>query len=134
MSSHAPRLRAQSNSIVAPVQPVTAASANAPTLRLTKRGTTMINYAEDGYDEDEYDEAGGRRSQLSRHLRRDQQQQQQQLQQQNSYSDDRNNNNNRGEQQQHELGAGGSGSNQKPALGIYREWMVRSWHGDRLYV
>ncbi len=61
ISSYAPRLRAYANSLLTPVITPTAALA-APTARTTKRGTTAINYAEDGYDDyDDDDEIGGRR-------------------------------------------------------------------------
>jgi chromatin structure-remodeling complex subunit SFH1 len=70
ISSYAPRLRNYGNSLIAPVVPQ--ASTILPT-RTTKRGTTAINYAEDGYDdEDFYDsEAGIRRPTGLRSLRRD---------------------------------------------------------------
>jgi chromatin structure-remodeling complex subunit SFH1 len=70
ISSYAPRLRNYGNSLIAPVVPQ--ASTIIPT-RTTKRGTTAINYAEDGYDdEDFYDsEAGVRRPTGLRSLRRD---------------------------------------------------------------
>lgn len=48
-SSYAPRLRTYNNSLLTPVLPGTA-PAN-PLARTTKRGTTIINYAEDGYDD-----------------------------------------------------------------------------------
>ena len=32
-----------------------------PQARLTKRGTTAINYAEDGYDDDDFDDSEGPR-------------------------------------------------------------------------
>lgn len=48
-SSYAPRLRTYNNSLLTPVLPGTA-PAN-PLSRTTKRGTTIINYAEDGYDD-----------------------------------------------------------------------------------
>ena len=59
ISSYAPRLRTYANSLLTPViQPTTALAA--PLSRTTKRGTTAINYAEDGYedyddDDDDYD-------------------------------------------------------------------------------
>lgn len=70
VSSYAPRLRSFGNSLIAPVVPQ--ANTILPS-RTTKRGTTAINYAEDGYDdEDFYDsEAGVRRPTGLRSLRRD---------------------------------------------------------------
>lgn len=58
-SSYAPRLRTYNNALLTPVLP------SAPTAsslsRTTKRGTTIINYAEDGYDYDEDDSDDPRR-------------------------------------------------------------------------
>lgn len=55
-SSYAPRLRIYNNSLLTPVLPSSAPSG--PVSRTTKRGTTIINYAEDGYEdlEDESDD------------------------------------------------------------------------------
>ncbi|QSZ29880.1 hypothetical protein DSL72_004398 [Monilinia vaccinii-corymbosi] len=71
ISTYAPRLRTYANSLLTPViQP--AAAVAAPLGRTTKRGTTAINYAEDGYDyeEDDYDENKRRPTGL-RSLRRE---------------------------------------------------------------
>lgn len=58
-SSYAARLRAYNNALLVPVNP------SAPVApKTTKRGTTIINYAEDGYDdylEDDDDDSGRRR-------------------------------------------------------------------------
>ena len=69
VSSYAPRLRQYSNSFVTPViQTQTAA----PTSRLTKRGTIVINYADDAYDDDDFDDSEGpRRPTGLRSLRRE---------------------------------------------------------------
>ncbi|KAF2761675.1 SNF5-domain-containing protein [Pseudovirgaria hyperparasitica] len=72
MSSYAPRLRQYGNSLLTPVIPQATAL---PTTRTTKRGTTLINYAEDGYDEDFDDSEGHRRPTGLRSLRRDETQQ-----------------------------------------------------------
>lgn len=54
VTSYAPRLRQYANSFVAPViQTQTVA----PTSRTTKRGTTVINYADDAYDNDDFDDS-----------------------------------------------------------------------------
>ncbi|KAG5987249.1 hypothetical protein E4U54_005077, partial [Claviceps lovelessii] len=58
-SSYAPRLRAYNNSLLTPVLPSSAPSG--PISRTTKRGTTIINYAEDGYDDLEDDSDDPRR-------------------------------------------------------------------------
>lgn len=69
MSSYAPRLRSYGNSLLAPIVPP---SNTLPAPRTTKRGTTAINYAEDGYDEDDFDEnEGPRRATGLRSVRRD---------------------------------------------------------------
>ncbi|KAF4123926.1 chromatin structure-remodeling complex subunit SFH1 [Geosmithia morbida] len=59
LTSYAPRLRTYNNSLLTPVlqQP----QAAAPTSRTTKRGTTIINYAEDGYEDLEDDSDDPRR-------------------------------------------------------------------------
>ncbi|GAP82790.1 putative snf5 smarcb1 ini1 [Rosellinia necatrix] len=57
-SSYAPRLRTYNNSLLTPVLQSTAPG---PIARTTKRGTTVINYAEDGYDYDDDDDDDGRR-------------------------------------------------------------------------
>ncbi|KAG6010616.1 hypothetical protein E4U21_005114 [Claviceps maximensis] len=58
-SSYAPRLRAYNNSLLTPVLPSSVPLG--PTSRTTKRGTTIINYAEDGYDDLEDDSDDPRR-------------------------------------------------------------------------
>ncbi|KAI9673542.1 MAG: Chromatin structure remodeling complex protein sfh1 [Trizodia sp. TS-e1964] len=55
ISTYAPRLRAYANSLLTPVIPTTT-SQNAPLSRTTKRGTIAINYAEDGYDDEDFEE------------------------------------------------------------------------------
>ncbi len=68
-SSYAPRLRAYNNSLLVPVIPSATTVAN---VRTTKRGTTIINYAEDGYDDyDDDDDDSRRRPTGLRSLRRD---------------------------------------------------------------
>lgn len=57
-SAYAPRLRAYNNSLLTPVLP---SAPSGPISRTTKRGTTIINYAEDGYDDLEYDSEDNRR-------------------------------------------------------------------------
>ena len=70
LSSYAPRLRTYNNALLQPVLPG-AAPAN-PLARVTKRGTTIINYAEDGYDDyDDDDDDSRRRPTGLRSLRRD---------------------------------------------------------------
>ncbi|KAL6915258.1 hypothetical protein FSST1_006753 [Fusarium sambucinum] len=59
LSSYAPRLRAYNNSLLTPVLPSSAPAG--PVSRTTKRGTTIINYAEDGYDDLEDDSDDPRR-------------------------------------------------------------------------
>ena len=69
-SSYAPRLRTYNNALLQPVLP-SALPAN-PLARVTKRGTTIINYAEDGYDDyDDDDDDSRRRPTGLRSLRRD---------------------------------------------------------------
>lgn len=48
VTTYAPRLRGYNNSLLTPVLPSAPAG---PVSRVTKRGTTIINYAEDGYDD-----------------------------------------------------------------------------------
>lgn len=48
VTTYAPRLRGYNNSLLTPVLPSAPAG---PISRVTKRGTTIINYAEDGYDD-----------------------------------------------------------------------------------
>ncbi|PVH87170.1 SNF5-domain-containing protein [Cadophora sp. DSE1049] len=71
ISSYAPRLRTYNNGLLTPViQPVTALAA--PLARTTKRGTTAINYAEDGYDDyDDDDDDSRRRPTGLRSIRRE---------------------------------------------------------------
>ncbi|KAI0965621.1 hypothetical protein F4678DRAFT_327663 [Xylaria arbuscula] len=57
-SSYAPRVRTYTNSLLTPVLQ---SSAPGPVARTTKRGTTVINYAEDGYDYDDDDDDDNRR-------------------------------------------------------------------------
>ncbi|KAK8084458.1 SFH1 subunit of the RSC complex [Apiospora hydei] len=59
LSSYAPRLRTYNNSLLTPVAHPT--QAVGPQSRTTKRGTTVINYAEDGYDYDDDETDGDRR-------------------------------------------------------------------------
>ncbi|KAI0007099.1 SNF5-domain-containing protein [Xylariaceae sp. FL0662B] len=59
LSSYAPRLRTYNNSLLTPVVHSTAPVG--PLSRTTKRGTTVINYAEDGYDYDDDDDDDSRR-------------------------------------------------------------------------
>lgn len=58
-STYAPRLRAYRNSLLTPVLP--SSQPTGPLSRTTKRGTTIINYAEDGYDYDVSDDDNSRR-------------------------------------------------------------------------
>ena len=58
ITSYPPRVRQYGNALLTPVIPQTQAG---PTPRTTKRGTTAINYAEDGYDDDDFDESEGHR-------------------------------------------------------------------------
>lgn len=60
ISSYAPRLRAYLNSLLTPVIPPTTTQ-NAPLSRTTKRGTIAINYAENEYDDDDFDDSEGPR-------------------------------------------------------------------------
>ncbi|KAK0621638.1 hypothetical protein B0T17DRAFT_591486 [Bombardia bombarda] len=70
LSSYAPRLRTYNNSLLAPILP--SALPSNPLSRTTKRGTTIINYAEDGYDDyDDDDDDNRRRPTGLRSLRRD---------------------------------------------------------------
>lgn len=69
ISSYAPRLRAYGNSLISPIVPP---SNTLPPPRTTKRGTTAINYAEDGFEDDDFDDSEGpRRATGLRSLRRD---------------------------------------------------------------
>lgn len=70
ITSYAPRLRTYNNSLLTPVIP--SAAPTGPLQRTTKRGTTIINYAEDGYEDyDDDDDDGRRRPTGLRSLRRD---------------------------------------------------------------
>ncbi|KAL2267796.1 hypothetical protein VTJ83DRAFT_5073 [Remersonia thermophila] len=70
LSSYAPRLRTYNNALLQPILP--GAAPSNPLARVTKRGTTIINYAEDGYDDlDDDDDDGRRRPAGLRSLRRD---------------------------------------------------------------
>ncbi|KAK3934832.1 hypothetical protein QBC46DRAFT_367958 [Diplogelasinospora grovesii] len=70
LSSYAPRLRTYNNSLLTPVLP--SSQPTNPLSRTTKRGTTIINYAEDGYDYDDDDDDDSRRRPTGlRSLRRD---------------------------------------------------------------
>lgn len=70
VSSYAPRLRTYVNSLMTPVLPSTATSG--PISRTTKRGTTVINYAEENFDYDDDDSDDVRRRPTGlRSLRRD---------------------------------------------------------------
>ena len=69
ISSYAPRLRSYGNSLISPIVPP---SNTLPPPRTTKRGTTAINYAEDGYDDDDFEDSEGpRRATGLRSVRRD---------------------------------------------------------------
>ncbi len=56
ISTYAPRLRAYINSLLTPVIPPTTVQ-NAPLSRTTKRGTIAINYAENEYDDEDFDDS-----------------------------------------------------------------------------
>lgn len=58
-STYAPRLRTYNNALLTPVLP--SAPTNNSLSRTTKRGTTIINYAEDGYEDIEEDSDDPRR-------------------------------------------------------------------------
>jgi chromatin structure-remodeling complex subunit SFH1 len=69
ITTYAPRLRSFGNSLITPV---VHQAPLAPSGRSTKRATAAINYAEDGYDdEDFYDSENPRRPTGLRSLRRD---------------------------------------------------------------
>jgi chromatin structure-remodeling complex subunit SFH1 len=68
IASYAPRLRQYSNALLTPVIPPSQVGPS----RSTKRGTTAINYAEDGFDDDDFDDSEGpRRPTGLRSLRRE---------------------------------------------------------------
>ena len=56
ISSYPPRVRQYNNALITPV--LTPNTAAAPPPR-TKRGTAAINYAEDGFDDDDFEESDG---------------------------------------------------------------------------
>jgi chromatin structure-remodeling complex subunit SFH1 len=58
VSSYAPRLRQYANTLL---QPVLQTQSAVPAGRTTKRGTTIINYADDAYDDDDFDDSEGPR-------------------------------------------------------------------------
>lgn len=58
ITSYSTRLAKYENAFYTPVIP---AATIAPTSRTTKRGTTIINYADDAYDDDDFDEGEGQR-------------------------------------------------------------------------
>ena len=58
-STYAPRLRAYRNSLLTPA--LQSSQPSGPLSRTTKRGTTIINYAEDGYDYDVSEDDNSRR-------------------------------------------------------------------------
>ncbi|TDZ71929.1 Chromatin structure-remodeling complex subunit sfh1 [Colletotrichum trifolii] len=58
LSTYAPRMRSYNNSLLTPVVP---SAPSGPISRTTKRGTTIINYAEDGYDDIDDDDGDSRR-------------------------------------------------------------------------
>jgi chromatin structure-remodeling complex subunit SFH1 len=69
VTSYATRLAKYGNPLYTPAIP---AATIAPTSRTTKRGTTVINYADDAYDDEDFDESEGlRRPTGLRSLRRD---------------------------------------------------------------
>lgn len=69
ISSYAPRLRSYGNSLISPIVPP---SNTLPPPRTTKRGTAVVSYAEDGYEDDDFEEGEGpRRATGLRSLRRD---------------------------------------------------------------
>ena len=70
ITSYAPRLRTYNNSLLTPV--LTSSAPSGPLQRTTKRGTTIINYAEDGFEDyDDDDDDNRRRPTGLRSLRRD---------------------------------------------------------------
>ncbi|KPI36920.1 WHI2-like protein P4H10.16c [Cyphellophora attinorum] len=58
VSSYAPRLRQYGNTLI---QPVAQTQSILPGGRTTKRGTTVINYADDAYDDDDFEDSDGPR-------------------------------------------------------------------------
>lgn len=73
ISSYAPRIRTYGNALLVPVAPT---APQLPTGRggRTARGTAAINYADDAYDEDDFEDDEGRRRPTGlRSLRREEQ-------------------------------------------------------------
>ncbi|KAL4879803.1 hypothetical protein BJY04DRAFT_193013 [Aspergillus karnatakaensis] len=69
ITSYPPRVRQYANALFTPIIPQTQVG---PTPRTTKRGTAAINYAEDGFDDDDFDDSEGpRRPTGLRSLRRE---------------------------------------------------------------
>lgn len=68
VSSYPPRLRSFGNALLQPVIPQ---ATILPVGRTTKRGTISVNYAEDGFDEEDFDSEGPRRPTGLRSLRRE---------------------------------------------------------------
>lgn len=102
VTSYASRLAKYGNSLYTPVVPSTT---TAPTSRTTKRGTTIINYADDAYDDDDFDEGEGQRRPTGlRSLRREEAQSKELL-----------NGGRIGKEIAHPV----------EVQGIYREWMTR---------
>lgn len=58
VTSYSPRLRQYGNALLTPVVTPTPAG---PSSRTTKRGTVAVNYAEDGYDDDDLEDGEGPR-------------------------------------------------------------------------
>lgn len=69
VTSYPQRIRQYANTLL---QPILQTPNVAPTSRTTKRGTTVINYADDVYDDDDFDDSDGpRRPTGLRSLRRE---------------------------------------------------------------
>lgn len=69
VTSYPQRIRYYANTLL---QPILQTPNVAPTSRTTKRGTTVINYADDAYDDDDFDDSDGpRRPTGLRSLRRE---------------------------------------------------------------
>lgn len=58
ITSYPPRLRQYGNALLSPV---IVPSQAAPSSRTTKRGTVAVNYAEDGYDDEDIEDGEGPR-------------------------------------------------------------------------
>lgn len=68
--SYAPRIRSFGNALLTPVVPPV--NTQLSNIRTTKRGTTAINYAEDGFEEEDLEDSEGpRRPTGLRSLRRE---------------------------------------------------------------